>query len=84
MNTEILNNILKRYNLKEIDIDIVIQQLKNQGFTQMECTKILCTKLHFPLPEADRLIVNSKAWENKKDDVLRLRDQFLQNDEDNG
>ena len=67
-------------NFKSIeDIENVISLLRAEGASQIETVKALTTVLKITLKVADRLVLNSKTWEDKKDFNLSLREKFFKN-----
>lgn len=56
------------------NIEVVIQKLRDEGASQMECTRTLISELKMSLPEADEIVVNSLAWKDTKDNIKKLRD----------
>ena len=73
--------IFNVYFSKDVDIEIVIQKLKYAGATQGECIKTLVLELKMSLPEADEIVVFSKAWSESKDSLLRFRDSMYLSNE---
>lgn len=72
-------NTEKAFNQYSIDndMDALLQDLKELGLSQMECTKELITNLKLPLKDADNLVVNSIAWRDNFDEVKKLRESFF-------
>jgi hypothetical protein len=58
------------------DIDIVLLKIREAGFSQLESTALLMRKLNLSIPEADRLVVNSKTWADVRENVMQLRDEI--------
>jgi hypothetical protein len=58
------------------DIDIVLLKIREAGFSQLESTALLMRKLKLSIPEADRLVVNSKTWADVRENVMQLRDEI--------
>lgn len=50
--------------------------LKKEGFTQVDVVKLLIHELNLSLKEADTIVFNSKAWEEERDETLKIRNDF--------
>jgi len=77
MNKIDLKSLFNKYYSSPKDIEIVIQKLRDAGASQMECTRTLVSELKMSIPEADEIIVNSKAWSDVKDQVEKFRDDMF-------
>lgn len=74
-----LNEIIKKFNevYKETeDIEKALSNLKDIGATQMECLKVLKSELGLSIAAADKIVLNSKAWNGSKNGVLSFREKF--------
>lgn len=72
-----IDQIFDKYNPNEENIEEIILQLKDIGLSQMESTKVLMLKLKISLNDADKFIINSKAWKYKFQDNINLRENFF-------
>jgi hypothetical protein len=70
------SRIFKKYFDDESNSEFVIQKLKDAGASMMECTLTLVKNGEIPLPKADSIVANSKAWKASQDHVENLRDEF--------
>ena len=66
----------ENYKNNEINLQSTLVVLKNAGFTQVEIVKLLINEFSISLKEADEILVKSKAWENEKNNILKLREDF--------
>ena len=66
----------ENYKGDEESLQTSLIELKNMGCTQVTSVKLLMNKLSISLEEADKIVLNSKAWENEKDTTLKLRNTF--------
>ena len=64
------------YDGSQSNLEATLSVIKNAGATQMESVMLLIKKLKMTLEEADSVVVNSNAWEESKEDVFRLRNEF--------
>ena len=64
------------YDGSQNSLDAVLTAVKDAGATQMESAMILIKKLKMSLKEADFVIINSSAWQESKEDVSKLRNEF--------
>lgn len=51
--------------------------LKENGFTQIECLKLLIKELNLPLRAADKVILHSDAWREMRETNVETRDIFI-------
>jgi hypothetical protein len=58
-----------------INLEEVLVALKQQGVTQLECTKLLYQELSLSLAQADALVLQARAWEQERALNLTLRDR---------
>jgi hypothetical protein len=73
-----LSSLFNKYYAGEKSIEFVLQKLRGFGASQMECTKTLVFELKISLSEADTIVVNSKAWMDVRDHVIRFRDNMFE------
>lgn len=71
-----IKSIFNEFYSDKGSIELVIQKLKDAGASQMKCTRALIFELKMPLPEADEIVVNSKAWKEAKSSVEEFRDKM--------
>ncbi|MVT12601.1 hypothetical protein [Chitinophaga tropicalis] len=64
------------YDGSQSSLDATLVKMKEAGASQMQSTVVLIKKLKLSIAEADHLIINSKAWEENRDNVIRLRNEF--------
>lgn len=50
--------------------------LKKEGFTQVDVVKLLIHEFNLTLKEADKIVFNSKAWEEERDATLNIRNDL--------
>jgi hypothetical protein len=50
--------------------------LKQAGCSQITTIKIIIAEMNLSLSDADKIILNSKAWSAEKDATIKLRDAF--------
>lgn len=66
----------ENYRGDEESLQTTIRLLKESGCSQMESLKMLVQELNLSIIEADRIILNAKAWSSEKEGNLRLRDEL--------
>lgn len=76
MEQQEVKTIFKQYYKNDDSLEQVIQELKDAGASQMQCTRALITELKLSLPEADNIVINSDAWKENLEDVNRLRENL--------
>jgi hypothetical protein len=64
------------YDERQSNLEATLTVIKNAGATQMESVMLLTKKLKMSLEEADSVVVNSNTWQESKEDVFRLRNEF--------
>lgn len=69
--------IIDSYNSDINNIEKIIFDLKNIGLSQKETTKILIQRLNLSLKVSDNFVVNSKAWQDKFQDNMNLRNNIF-------
>jgi hypothetical protein len=72
-----INEVFDRYYNNIDDIEVIILKLKDLGLSQMESTKILIFKLNFSLKEADNFVINSKAWSDNYNSLIKFRENLI-------
>ena len=72
-----LKSIFNQFYEGKENVELVLQKLKDAGASQMECTLTLVTELGYSLRNADELVINSKAWEDRKEHVEKFRDNMM-------
>jgi hypothetical protein len=55
------------------DLENVILELKKAGISQKDTVKLLVFELKMQLSPADEIVINSQAWNEIKNDVLKFR-----------
>jgi hypothetical protein len=76
MNKDLEQTVNEIYDGTNESLQTLLIELRKIGLTQMESLKLFMYKLNLSLREADDIILNSKAWEDRKADTLKLRDDF--------
>ena len=75
---EVYFNIFKKYYSNDKNnIEDVLFELKNEGASQMQCTRLLMYNLKLTIGDADKIVINSKAWKSHLDSVNNLRESFF-------
>jgi len=75
---EVYFNIFKKYHPNEKDnIEDILLELKNEGVSQIQCTRLLMSNLKLTIGDADKIVINSKAWKSHLDSVNNLRESFF-------
>lgn len=69
--------IFEKFSCNKKNIEEVLSELKNEGASQMQCTRLLMINLKLNLTDADNIVVNSKAWEDQFNEVKKLRESFF-------
>ena len=64
------------YNKSNPNFDEVFQALKDAGTSQTNCVLVLVNELGLSLNDADKLVLNSTAWAETKDNTLKFRNDF--------
>jgi hypothetical protein len=75
-NTKFQKIFLTVYSASDDNIEECIASLKDSGASQMDCVKILIWGLKVSLSEADKRVLQSKAWEENKKFTDFFRDDF--------
>lgn len=57
-------------------IDSTLMKLRENGATQAICTLLLIAELKMSLEDADRIVINSTAWETSRDTTHEFRKKF--------
>jgi len=70
-----INEIFSDYSLD--DVEIVIQKLKEAGFSQIETVKIIRKEFEIGLSEADHCVLHSVAWKDDLQKNVKLRDDLF-------
>lgn len=76
MNTELLEKY-ENYTLDSIENLILV--MKEDNLSMMQSTMLLVFKFKLTIAEADNCILNSKAWQDNKQSVERLRNNIFDN-----
>ena len=50
--------------------------LKNSGYSQMQCLRVLMEELNLTIADADQIILNSEIWTKEKEKNLKFRKDF--------
>lgn len=70
-----IDDILSDHTLD--DIEIIIQKLKEAGFSQIETVKIIINKFGLGLKDADHHVLYSAAWKDNLETNIKLRNAFF-------
>ena len=73
MDNNNINIIINKYLTEKVEIELVIQSLKEFGLSQFQTTKVLVFHLKFSLKDADYLVINSKAWSKEYKEIIEFR-----------
>lgn len=76
MNTELIEKY-KDYTLDNIENLILI--MKEDNLSMMQSTMLLVFKFKLTIKEADHYLLNSKAWQDNKKSVEKLRNDIFDN-----
>ena len=60
----------------ENSITEAILLLKNSGYSQMQCLRVLMEELNLTIADADQIILNSEIWTKEKEKNLKFRKDF--------
>ncbi len=66
----------ENYRGDEESLQAAVRLLRESGYSQMESLKVLVEGLNLSITEADKIILNAKAWSSEKESNLRLRDEL--------
>lgn len=69
--------IFKKIYSKNNNIEEALSELKKNEVSQMQCTRLLMVCLGLGLAEADKIVVNSKTWNDQLNSVNELRESFF-------
>ncbi len=58
------------------DVEAGIEKLHGQGYSQLQCVRVLVNVLNVSLPDADEQVLFSKVWEGEKEHTIALRHAF--------
>lgn len=65
-------------NFTSLDnIEVVLKALGNEGITQIEIVKLLRAKLSIPLSDADKIVLYSDTWRDRKENNIQIRNTFF-------
>lgn len=59
------------------NIEEVLSELKKEGASQLQCTRLLMINLKLNLTDADNIVINLKAWKEEFNAVKELRESFF-------
>lgn len=65
------------YNGTVESVQIILMDLKEKGFTQMQSLRLIMDEMKLSLSDADNIVMNSSAWKSEKEGNEILRDNFL-------
>jgi len=63
----------KYYNPEINNIDEVIGIMKGNNASLIECVMMMRLKLKLSQKDADTIVLNSEAWKDDKDEILKFR-----------
>lgn len=66
----------------DMNMETLIQLLKNANVSQSQTTMLLCKELNIPFFESDSLVLNSKAWSDIKEINIKGRNDLIKGIED--
>lgn len=57
--------------------DVILQSLRVEGFSKVDCIRATVELLRLPLADAKRLVHESRAWADRREADDQLQDAFL-------
>lgn len=60
------------------DLEIAIQKIKEEKASVVDCIRTVKNKLGLTIPEAEALVLASKAWDAEKKEFDRFKEHFFQ------
>ncbi|RYU91771.1 hypothetical protein [Emticicia agri] len=64
----------KNYDVNTIEE--LLLGLRAMGASQIETIRVLRSELKLSLPEADKIVLNSEAWNDMKEATIQLRENI--------
>jgi len=58
-------------------IEVVLKVLRNEGITQIDTVKLIRAKLSIPLSDADKIVLYSDTWRDRKENHIQIRNTFF-------
>jgi hypothetical protein len=65
------------YDGSSESLENVINKLKEKGFSQMQSLRLIMQEMNFSISDADKIIMNSKAWGDEKEGNKIFRENFI-------
>ena len=59
------------------NIEVVLKVLRNEGITQIDTVKLIRAKLSIPLSDADKIVLYSDTWRDRKENNIQIRNTFF-------
>ena len=72
-----LKKVFDSLYFDRMDKEELITNLKNAGFSQSQTTMLISKELKIKFFDADKLVINSKAWRELRDVNLRARNEII-------
>ena len=66
----------RRLHAQAAELEEIIAMLRHHGLTQADSVKMLREELKMSVSEADHAVIMSGTWEDFRESVLQLRNQF--------
>lgn len=57
--------------------DAILDALRNEGFSKMDCIRASVEVLRLPLADAKRVVHESRAWADRREDDDRFHDALI-------
>jgi hypothetical protein len=65
------------YNGTMDSIQLILNSLKEKGYSQVQCVRLMMAEMKLSLVNADKLVMYSDAWSSEKEGIDILRENFL-------